>query len=124
MDVEGFDVYRRETPKTSITDGKVIYINKKSNLMYLIDKCIKSLERTSDSVIFFALGSQINKACLVLGELQQRYSLTLDFDIFTKTEKMIDDLIPYADDEDIETRERLKSAMVFRVYRREDFINK
>ncbi|CEF61065.1 NADPH:adrenodoxin oxidoreductase, mitochondrial [Strongyloides ratti] len=113
MDVNSYDVYRRETPKESILESKVIYINGKSNLMYLIDKCIKALERTSDSVIFFALGAQINKGCLVLGELQQRYGFTLDFDIFTKTEIMVDDLVPYLDDEDIKTRERFKSSMIF-----------
>uniref|UniRef100_A0A0K0ECZ3 Alba domain-containing protein n=1 Tax=Strongyloides stercoralis TaxID=6248 RepID=A0A0K0ECZ3_STRER len=124
MDIDNYDVYRRETPKVSIPEGKIIYINGKSNLMYLIDRCMKALERTSDSVTFFALGAQINKGCLVLGELQQRYGFTLDFDIFTKTETMIDDLIPYVDDEDIKTRERFKSAMIFRVYRKENFLNK
>nr|XP_050850527.1 ribonuclease P protein subunit p20-like isoform X1 [Vespula vulgaris] len=109
---------RKRQPRL-IREKRDIYVTNKTDFKAQLKKCEKLFNIGISEIIIHGLGAAIKRACNLALQLKEIHHNSLDLDIKTSTEELIDDFEPLNDDYDYEMKIRRNSAIHIRVFRKE-----
>ncbi|KAL2727950.1 ribonuclease P protein subunit p20-like [Vespula maculifrons] len=113
---------RKRQPRL-IREKRDIYVTNKTDFKAQLKKCEKLFNIGVSEIIIHGLGAAIKRACNLALQLKEIHHNSLDFDIKTSTEELIDDFEPLNDDYDYEMKIRRNSAIHIRVFRKEAMVH-
>ncbi|KAL2726838.1 ribonuclease P protein subunit p20-like [Vespula squamosa] len=106
----GNHTLRKRQPRL-IKGKRDIYVTNKTDFKAQLKKCEKLFNFGISEIIIHGLGAAIKRACNLALRFKEIHHNSLDLDIKTSTEELIDDFEPLNDDYDYEMKIRRNSAI-------------
>ncbi|XP_063916699.1 ribonuclease P protein subunit p20 [Zophobas morio] len=109
-------VLRKRRPQKPERDASVVYVNTKTPIKAVVDRCCKLINKGEKELTLYCLGAAIQRGILIALRLcEQNVAYKIHSNTFTT--ELIDDLEPATDDADYTIQRRSNSALKIRVFR-------
>uniref|UniRef100_A0A914DBK7 Ribonuclease P protein subunit p20 n=1 Tax=Acrobeloides nanus TaxID=290746 RepID=A0A914DBK7_9BILA len=110
IDEFDYEIHKRLPPKFH-TSKRDVYISKHTKFAAQFKKCKTLLDQKSDDIVIHALGNAIPRALKLALELERVMKHSIKYDVVTSTVHVTDDLWNFVGDGDVQSRNRLLSAV-------------